>query len=137
TMASILRSDLMALRLNFSASSRRSSSVRTSRTWSGTEEGFARRAMASWAAAAGSRTLDVPRLISESSRSAGGSLPDLRQGLRCLFAMPGGEYSNGAPDARGDRQADASGNGEPIALLSYKSVGGRIRQRARHDRLRS
>jgi len=42
-MASMLRSDLMALRLSFSASSRRSSRVRTSRTWSGTGDGFARR----------------------------------------------------------------------------------------------
>src|SRR5262249_46998633 len=57
TMASMFRSDLMALRLNYSASSRRSSSVRTSRTWSGTGDGFAHRATASLAAAAGSRTV--------------------------------------------------------------------------------
>src|SRR5215470_9900194 len=53
TIASMLRSDLMALRLSFSANSRRSSSVRTSRTWSGTADGLARRATASLAAAAG------------------------------------------------------------------------------------
>src|SRR5215467_1002658 len=47
-IASMLRSDLMALRLSLSASSRRSSSVRRSLTWPGIADGFARREMAIW-----------------------------------------------------------------------------------------
>src|SRR5215831_614836 len=55
TIASMLRSDLMALRLNFSASSRRSSSVRTSLTYPGIDDGFARRDTATRAAVSGAK----------------------------------------------------------------------------------
>jgi len=43
----MLRSDLMALRLDFFASARRRSRVRTSRTWARSGDGLARRATAS------------------------------------------------------------------------------------------
>src|SRR5215831_2891319 len=78
-IASRLRSDLMALSLSFSASSRRSSRVRASLTWSGTADGLARRATASLAAAAGSRTVDS-RFLGVAARGSSGWLVPERSG---------------------------------------------------------
>jgi len=75
TMASMFRSSRMARSLNFSASSRRSSSVRMSRTCSGTADGLARRAMARFAASAGSRTVRR-RFGTALSGSSGWSTPE-------------------------------------------------------------
>jgi len=79
----------MALRLYFSASSRLSSSVRTSLTWSGTADGFARRAIARFAGSPGSRP--------------GGDAAPQRRRERKLGLLDAGAVGAGSPSGHATR----------------------------------
>src|SRR5215469_7657991 len=82
TIVSMFLPDRMACWLSFSASSRRSSSVRTSLTSPGIPDGFARRAMATLAATSGSRTRG--RCFRAASGSSGCPVPEPEGLLRLL-----------------------------------------------------
>ena len=81
----MFRPSSMALRLSFSASSRRTFKVKRSLTCPGTGEGFARRATASLAATSRARTPDGLRFGEAARGSSGCALLGADRALRRLF----------------------------------------------------